>query len=107
MDFFKFADKVKTEIQQKKQQKKEQKMIGSMRHRKGMTLFAINIVTGEVKPAEYVKQNIITWEQALRLIHNQSDTTRRVLVEKNCVYIEALNAENAWKKYKKMKEGQA
>lgn len=102
MSILGITDKTKTEIQQKKQQKKEQKMIGSIRHRKGMTLFSINSVTGVVKPAEYVKESTITLEQALKLLHSEGNTTRRVFVEKDCIYIEALNKENALKKYKKL-----
>lgn len=70
-----------------------------MNHKKGLTLFSINTITGEIKPAEYIKESVITWEQALLLIHGKGGIARKVMVEKDCVYIEALNAENAKKKY--------
>lgn len=100
MDFFNFdrPQKDKTEIQAKKKQRQEYKLIGSMSHRAGHILFSINTITGEIKQAEYQKEPIITWEQA-KMINEGVGIPRKVIIEPNCVYIEALNEENALKKY--------
>ena len=100
MDFFNFdrPQKDKTEIQAKKKQRLEYKLIGSMSHRAGHILFSINTITGEIKQAEYQKEPIITWEQA-KMINEGVGIPRKVIIEPNCVYIEALNEENALKKY--------
>lgn len=94
--------KDKTELQQRKRQQTEFKLIGSMRHRTGLTLFSGNVKTGEVKPAEYVKERILEWNDAIRYIKNGS-VKRKVQIEKDCVYFEALNLENAKKKFEKGK----
>lgn len=104
MDFFKFTDKERTEIQQKKKQQKEHKLIGSIRHHPGLTLFSVNIKTEEVKPAEFVKESLITWNQAVMQSKGKGNITRKIVVEKDCIYIEALNKGNALKKYRKLLE---
>lgn len=96
--FFDLADKDRVEIQQKKQQKKEYKLIASAKHRKGMTLFSVNTVTGEIKPAEYQVENILSWEQALLISKGHGSITRKVVIEKDCIYVEALNEKNLRKK---------
>lgn len=101
---FDFTPKIKDEIaiQQRKKQQVEYKFIGSMRHRVGHTLFAINRVTGKVHPAEFVRKDELQWAEAIQLV--KGVVKRDVLVEKDCVYIEALNEVNAIKKYRKMYE---
>ena len=102
MDFFKFEhnEKDKTEIQAKKKQRQEYKFIGNIRHQAGHILFSINTITGEIKQAEFQKEPIITWEQA-KMVNDGVGLPRKVVIEKDCVYIEAMNEENAMKKYHK------
>lgn len=97
-----FTPRIKDEItiQQRKKQRVEYKFIGSIQHRIGHTLFAINRVTGSVHPAKYVKKDVLQWAEAIQLV--KGIIKRDVLVEKDCVYIEALNETNAIKKYRKM-----
>lgn len=99
MDFFNFK-RTKTEVQVKKRQRQEYRLIGSMNHKSGHTLFSINTKTGEVKPAEFMTDDVITWEKAVN-VYRGGSIPMKVLVEKDCVYIEALNKENAMKKYNK------
>lgn len=96
--FFEIGNKEKTEIRQKQQQKKEYKLIASAKHRKGMTLFSVNTVTGEIKPAEYQIEDTLPWEQALLISKGHGNTTRKVVIEKDCIYVEALNVKNLHKK---------
>lgn len=103
MDFFRFNNqdnKDRTEIQAKKKQRQEYRFIRSISHRPGHTLFSINEVTGEIKEAEYKKEEQITWAQAL-MIKEGVGCPRKVIIEKDCVYIEALNKENALKRFDK------
>lgn len=99
---FDFTPRIKDEIaiQQRKKQQVEYKFIGSIQHRTGHTLFAINRVTGEVHLAKFVKKDILQWAEAIQLV--KGIIKRDVLMEKDCVYIEALNKANAIKKYKKI-----
>lgn len=106
MDFFNFdrPDKDKTEVQAKKKQRQEYKFVNSIQHQPGHILFSINTLTGEIKEAEFQKEEQITWEQA-KMIKEGVGSPRKVIIEKNCVYIEALNKENALKRYKRMQKG--
>lgn len=106
MDFFKFSgrDKTRTEIQQRKKQQQEYKLINSIRHNPGHTLFSINAVTGEIKEAAFEVEDTISWKNAL-LVAAGVGIPKKVVVEKDCAYIEALNKENALKKYKQLWKG--
>ena len=101
MKLFDLDARPRQELRQRKQQQKEFKLIGTMKHRAGHILFSINTRTGEVKEAEYVKKSILTWAEALNIFHG-GIVKRNVQIEKDCVYIEAMNKENAMKKYRKM-----
>lgn len=96
--FFEISNKEKTEIRQKQQQKKEYRLVSSVKHKRGLTLFSINTVTGEIKPAEYQVETTITLEQALLISKGHGNTTRKVVIEKDCIYVEALNEKNLRKK---------
>lgn len=98
-DFFDFK-RQRTEIQAKKKQRQEFKLLGTIRHGSGHILFSINTKTGEIKPVEYMQDDTISWEKAVNAYHGQG-LSRKVQVEKDCVYIEALNQQNAIKKYRK------
>lgn len=101
MQIDKIISKNKTEVRLKKQEQREYKLVGSMRHKQGLTLFSINRRTLEVKPAMLSVDKIIKWEDAVAMLNNKS-YKRKIMIEQDCVYIEALNAENAMKHYRKL-----
>lgn len=100
MDFFSTPTRNKVEIhqQQRKRQQQEYKHINRINHNPGHILYSINTVTGEIKPAEFQVIDSITWEQAL-MVARGVGVPRRVIVEKDCVYIEAMNEKNAIKRF--------
>lgn len=102
--FFESPQKEKTELHQKQQQKKEYKLIASARHKKGMTLFSYNTHNGDLKPAEYQKESSISLQQAMLISKGHGDVTRKVVIEKDCIYFEALNMANARKKISVMEK---
>lgn len=65
------------------------KKMQSVRRIPGLTLFKINYVTGEVTEC---------------LIPGQP-VPQRIIIEKDCIYMQALNKKTAIKKYKKMIAG--
>ena len=69
------------EAQIKKQQ--ELKLIGSMKKVPGHTLFSFNYKTGEIKPADVIRE------------------CARIVVEKDCYYEQALNVKNFVKRLKR------
>jgi hypothetical protein len=87
-------------VTEKKQ--KELKQVGTIQPLEGHTLFEINTKTLEVCKAQYNKKEYLTWEEALT-IHRGGKVKKEVLVKKDCVYISALNAENALERYLKNK----
>lgn len=97
MDFDKLIpedkEKERIEMQQKKQQ--EFKKIGSTRRVPGHTMFCYNTETLVLKKADMVYSDSVD----LRGIplHNA-----KVVIEKDCIYLQALNFKNAIKHLKKM-----
>ena len=86
-------NKDKVEIQ--RQIQKEFKLVGSLLHQKGHTLFSYNKETKEIKVAPMKKSNTCQF--------NETPTFKgKVIVEKDCFYIEALNLNNAIKKLRKI-----
>lgn len=96
--FDKLLNSKQTEQQVKKDNKKEHKLIGSLRPKQGHTLWQINEKTLEVKQAEYENTKTISWWEALT-VYRGGKIIRKVVIEKDCVYISALNQENALKRY--------
>ena len=90
-------DQIRKESQIKDQ--KELKILGSTRKIPGHTLFCINVKTGEIKPTNmYNKCACIPNGDTLKPVHNSI-----VQVEKDCIYLQALNLKNAKKKFEKIK----
>ena len=79
------------QLQQKKQV--EYELQGVILPEKGHTVFEIEIKTGFIKPAEYKK------EKTVYLF--DKNKCSKLLIRKGCVYIPALNKQNALKKFKK------
>ena len=79
-------EKAKTEFRQ--QEKREIKFLGKMRRNTSHTLFSYNLVTKEIKVAELEKPDTINFKD-LEKIGNT-----RIIIEKDCVYRQALNKKN-------------
>ena len=79
-------EKAKTEFCQ--QEKREIKFLGHMRRNTSHTLFSYNLVTKEIKVAELEKPDTINFKD-LEKIGNT-----RIIIEKDCVYRQALNKKN-------------
>lgn len=87
------SDDLRTELVIKK--KHELHLIGSQRKIKGHTLYAFNTVTKEIKVAPV--------ERKMFFGFNGNMTYKNELtVEKNCIYLQALNEKNARKRLIRM-----
>lgn len=73
------------EAQIKKQQ--ELKLIGSMKKVPGHTLFSFNHKTGEIKPADVIRECAMGFD-------GLPVYKERIVVEKDCYYEQALNVKN-------------
>lgn len=79
-------EKVKIEFCQ--QEKREIKFLGKMRRNTSHTLFSYNIVTKEIKVAELEKPDTINFKDLEKI------GTTKIIIEKDCVYRQALNKKN-------------
>lgn len=86
-------DGLRTEQVQKK--KNEFHLVGEQKRVKGHTLFCFNEVTREIKIAP-MKQDIVLGLDGAVIYKNS------ITVEKDCIYVQALNVKNAKKKLIKM-----
>ena len=86
-------DQLRTEQVQKK--KNEFHLIGQERRIKGHTLFCFNLVKREIKVAPMNQECMLGLDGSVIYKNN-------VTVEKDCVYVQALNEKNARKKLIKM-----
>lgn len=80
------------EAQIKKQQ--ELKLIGSMKKVPGHTLFSFNYKTGEIKPADVIRECAMGFD-------GLPVYKERIVVEKDCYYEQALNVKNFVKRLKR------
>lgn len=86
-------DDLRTEQVQKK--KNEFHLVGEERRVKGHTLFCFNEVTKKIKVAPMNQECMLGLDGSVIYKNN-------VTVERDCVYIQALNQKNAIKKLNKM-----
>lgn len=94
-DFFDIPQKdslPKEQIEQLQKQKKELKFIGNQRAIPGLTLFSYNLETGEIKVAEMVTEAALDYKTR-QLIYK-----KKLVIERFCVYRQALNKKNFIKK---------
>ena len=82
-------------IEQVVKKKNEFHLIGSQRKVKGHTLYAFNTVTKEIKVAP-VKRKVFFGFNGNMTYKNE------LTVEKNCIYLQALNEKNARKRLIRM-----
>jgi len=66
---------------------------------KGHTLFEINLQTGDAKPAEY--EQIDMELSRIGDSPNLQTVRKKVITKPHCIYISALNIQNAAKKFAK------
>jgi hypothetical protein len=86
----------KIEIVAEQEQRKEIKLIGQQRKVRGLILWEYNTKTLELREAQFKSENvsISSLQVSPELVQRHS----RVVVNENCIYIQALNRENAGKK---------
>lgn len=89
--------KDKIEISVKKQQEIEYVLQGTINPKKGQKVFELNEETGEIKEAKY-KSDTTVFNTLSKI------TPSKLIINADCIYIPALNAENAKKKYLKNKD---
>lgn len=74
---------------------KKDVLLGSLALKKGQKIFEVNMVTGDVKIAEFEQQPISLIEKK----NNKFAPNRsKLIINKDCKYIPALNIENAMRK---------
>ena len=74
---------------------KELKFIGSVRKIRGHSIFSYNIETNEIKLADIDRKVLVG-------LDGDPIYKERVHLEKNCIYVQALNKKNAIKRIMKM-----
>lgn len=94
------SGKESIESVQHKQKEIELTFIHNLKLLKGHTLFEINHSTLEVTEAEYHKEELITWHEALKAFNNPQIRVIKDVIVKPChSYISALNSNSALKRY--------
>ena len=77
------------------QQRKEYRLIGSQRRIPGLILFEYDLTTGELRRASMKTEIGLTLDGKL-------DRNRRVNSRELCLYIQAINEQNAMRKVQQM-----
>ena len=93
-------DSNKIEIVEEQQQKKEIKLIGQQRKVPGLILWEFNETTRLIQRAKYKMTNVFI--SSLSMSTESITHTHKVVVNENCVYIQALNLKNAIKHLKRL-----
>jgi hypothetical protein len=89
----------RVEMNVKRQQEIETVLQGTITPQKGHFVWEINEETGEVKKAEYKCDTI-----SFLPLYDFNVPNEKLSIHPDCIYISALNAENAKKKYLKNKK---
>jgi hypothetical protein len=84
------TDKDQTEQHAQKQHEKKTVLIGSKILRPGHRCFEVNTQTLEVSDAKFETQ-----------VHFNAPKRRKIIIKESCVYVNALNAKNALKVYRR------
>ena len=90
MEFFdspKKEDLPKNDVEVVDKQKQEFHLLGRERKVPGHTMFSINLRTGEIKEADIEEKTEVVYKQG-------QVTKRRLVIEKDCIYRQALNKKN-------------
>lgn len=84
--------KDKIEIVNQTQIEKQKRLIGQIQLRRGHRLFEVNTKTGEVKEAYYDTKDFVIGKD------KKLNKKKSLNINKDCVYIGALNKKNVYKK---------
>lgn len=98
MDFFKLPDPTEREQERVEREMKKQKeyhFVGSAKKVPGHTLFSFNVVTKEIKPAQFMTSDTIDFWTHKPLFNP------RVITERDCIYRQALNRKNLIKRLRR------
>lgn len=79
------------EVRKKEQEKKVEKLFTFVPH-KGHKMYSINNITGEIKLAKFEMVDYVIGEKR---------PNQKIMVEKDCLYLGALNLKNLYKKLSK------
>lgn len=93
-------------------EKKFETVKWQIKQHRGHTLFEINLETGDCKPAEYeevnlqvndfgAQANIHLQMAAIGTAVSNQEIKKKLITKPNCIYISALNIQNAAKKFAK------
>ena len=83
----------KAELEVQKKLKQEFKLIGQAKFNPGLQLFSFNTETYELKKAMFLEQKTAYFMDIKNNVRK-----KKVNVEKDCIYFQALNMKNAIKK---------
>lgn len=83
---------LKTELNVKKKQEIEYLLEGTIKPKKSHTIFEIDRLTGKAIRAQYKVDTVI--------LGTNEKGKEKLIINPNCIYIPALNVENAEKKFK-------
>lgn len=101
----KLNNQERTELNVKKKQEIEYVLQGTIKAQKGHFIWELNKKTGEIKKAEF-KRNTVVFAPN-KPVFAAELPAEELIVKADCIYIPALNAENAKRKYQKNKEQSA
>lgn len=90
-------DKTPTEFVKKAEQKKQQKHIGSIRLRRGLTLFQMNTETGKISKVSFDETHVNP-----DFNKGKVNVRHKVTYNPKMLYVQALNMKNAKKKFEKI-----
>lgn len=97
MKDFEVKAPVEHKILHEQQQEKKVQFAGSLNPHRGHTLFEINKITGEIRPAAY--QDIVLGVGP----NGQPKVSRKVVMKKDCLYKSCLNEKNARRHFESYK----
>jgi len=78
------------------------KVVARLKHRPGHILFEIDVITGNIKPAEI---KLTTVESSVVISPSSKKVSKSLAIKPDTVYLYSLNRSNAAKKFFKILEG--
>jgi len=90
-------DNIQVESSKEQQKEVQHVLFGKIKPKKGHTLYEINTHTKEITEAKFKTQNVSFTKAAKGDFSELKD----LVINENCVYIPALNTQNALKKFEK------
>lgn len=87
----------KIEIQKQAEKKTELQYVGSLKPKRGHTLFEVDVRAGTIEPAKFQAQDA----DYLKALKGDLSGKKTVITKEGCIYISALNKKNVLKKLNK------